>query len=145
MIFQRDEQSGAVVGERLVFIPERRRLDVFERGRWTGDVEHTTEVSRGAARGPTIARRPVADGGVDGRVGPGFVNTPVTHDTNICTDGSRATTWSHRRRCDKTVSQTRDNSSLSTRQMTRKASTECPNARTGSTRWEHRARLTAFP
>ena len=70
MVFQRDEQSGAVVGERFVFIPEGRRLDVFERGRWTGDVEHTTEVSRGAARGPTIARRPVADGGVDGRVGP---------------------------------------------------------------------------
>ena len=70
VIFQSDEQRGAVVGERFVFIPEGWRLYVFERGRWTGDVEHTTEVSRGAARGPTIARRPVADGGVDGRVGP---------------------------------------------------------------------------
>ena len=70
VIFQSDEQRGAVVGERFVFIPEGWRLDVFERGRWTCDVEHTTEVSRGAARGPTIARRPVTDGGVDGRVGP---------------------------------------------------------------------------
>ena len=70
VIFQSDEQRGAVVGERFVFIPEGRRLDVFERGRRTGDVEQTTEVSRGAARSLALARRPVADGGVDGRVGP---------------------------------------------------------------------------
>ena len=45
VIFQSDEQRGTVVGERFVFIPEGWRLDVFERGRWTGDVEQTTQVA----------------------------------------------------------------------------------------------------